>query len=158
MDTVVRRAELHDASAIARVHLASHLEAYSHAIDRSLLEGFTLEIREGVWTRSLEHEGSDVWVAERDGDLVGFASSGPSRDDPPVRPLELWSLYLLQAEHGSGAGQLLLDAAVADRPASLWVLAQNPRARRFYERNRFALDGAEKLDGRWDVLDLRMVR
>ncbi|MES2171145.1 MAG: GNAT family N-acetyltransferase [Actinomycetota bacterium] len=158
MNTVVRRAELLDAPAIARVHLAAHLEAYSHVIDPALLEDFTLEMREGVWAKSLEHGGSDVWVAERDGEIVGFSSSGPPRDDPPARPLELWSLYLLQSEHGSGAGQLLLDVAVADRPTSLWVLGQNPRARRFYERNGFALDGAQKLDARWNVVDLRMVR
>jgi GNAT superfamily N-acetyltransferase len=158
MDTVVRRAELPDAPAIALVHLATHREAYAEAIGLDLIEQYSLEIREGIWTNSLERGTSKIWVAEREGRIVGFSSSGPPRDDPPVRPLELWTLYLLQSEHGTGAGQALLDAAVADKPASLWVLAQNPRARRFYERNGFVLDGAEKRDPRWKALDLRMVR
>ncbi|MCU1413496.1 MAG: hypothetical protein JWN80_836 [Microbacteriaceae bacterium] len=158
MDTVVRRAELPDAPALARVHLASHLETYSAVIDPAVLTEYSLETREGIWASSLERRVNDVWIAEREGELVGFASAGPSRDDPPDPPQELWSLYLLQAEHGSGTGQALLDAAIADQPSSLWVLAQNPRARRFYERNGFALDGTEKIYHRWNALELRMVR
>jgi RimJ/RimL family protein N-acetyltransferase len=158
MDTVVRRAELTDAPALARVHVTAHLQTYDGVIDRALLDSVTLETRERVWRKSLENRSNDVWVAERHGELLGFASAGPSRDDPPDPPRELWSLYLLESEHGSGAGQALLDAAIADQPASLWVLAQNPRARRFYERNGFALDGTEKIYERWNARELRMVR
>jgi hypothetical protein len=54
---------------------------------------------------------------------------------------------------------MLLDAAIGDRPASLWVLDDNPRAREFYRRNGFAPDGAEKLDERWgSIREIRMVR
>lgn len=129
MDTVVRRAELPDAPALARVHL----ETYFEQLGREKLESFTVEMREVVWTNSLERNNNGTWVAERDGRILGFSRSGPPRDGPPVRQLELWALYLLQAEHGTGAGQALLDAPVAESPASLWVLASNPRARRFYE-------------------------
>ena len=52
-------------------------------------------------------------------------------------------LYVLAEHHGSGAGQALLEAVIGDNPAFLWVAKDNPRARRFYERNRFTTDGAE---------------
>jgi GNAT superfamily N-acetyltransferase len=98
-------------------------------------------------------------VAEADGAVVGFAQAVPSRDDPPVRPLELASLYLRAALHGSGLGQALLDAAVGDRPASLWVAEVNPRARRFYERNGFVPDGARQVLGAWEgLIEVRLVR
>ncbi len=158
MDTVVRTAVLDDAGAIARVHLASHLETYLHAVDRAELERYSLDERERIWRASIERQTSILRVAERDGVVVGFALAGPGRDEPPVRPLELWSLYLLNAEHGTGAGQALLDAAIGREPASLWVMADNPRARRFYERNGFVADGAEQLYERWGVLEVRLVR
>lgn len=38
-------------------------------------------------------------------------------------------------------GQALLDAAIGDAGAFLWVAADNPRAHAFYRRNGFAADG-----------------
>jgi ribosomal protein S18 acetylase RimI-like enzyme len=100
-----------------------------------------------------------VTVAEIGGEVVGFAQARPSRDDPPVRPLELTALYLRAAQHGSGSGQALLDAAVGDRSASLWVAEENPRARRFYERNGFAPDGGRKVLPDWNgIAEIRLVR
>lgn len=55
--------------------------------------------------------------------------------------------------HGTGAGQLLLDAVLGDSPALLWVAKDNPRARRFYARNGFAADGAEE-----EAMGLTVVR
>lgn len=50
-------------------------------------------------------------------------------------------LYVLESAHGTGVGQMLLDAALRDRPASLSVAADNPRAHAFYRRNGFRPDG-----------------
>jgi GNAT superfamily N-acetyltransferase len=100
-----------------------------------------------------------VVVTEVDGEVVGFAQAVPSRDEPPVRPLELTTLYLRAAQHGSGLGQELLDAVLGDRPASLRVAEQNPRARRFYERNGFSPDGAREVLESWEgLVEVRLVR
>lgn len=100
-----------------------------------------------------------VVVTEVDGEVVGFAQAVPSRDEPPVRPLELTTLYLRAAQHGSGLGQELLDAVLGDRPASLWVADQNSRARRFYQRNGFAPDGAREVLESWEgLVEIRLVR
>jgi GNAT superfamily N-acetyltransferase len=107
----------------------------------------------------LADPGPPVVVAEVAGEVVGFAQAVPSRDDPPVRPLELTVLYLRAAQHGSGLGQELLDAVVGDQPASLWVAEQNPRARRFYERNGFTSDGAREVLESWEgLVEVRLVR
>ena len=112
------------------------------------------------WARLLaDPAGPPVVVAEVAGEVVGFAQAVPSRDEPPVRPLELATLYLRAAQHGSGLGQELLDAVVGDRPASLWVAEQNPRARRFYERNGFTADGARTVLESWEgLVEVRLVR
>jgi hypothetical protein len=56
-------------------------------------------------------------------------------------------IYVLRSADGSGAEQALLDAVLADRPASLWVAADNPRAHASYLRNGFRPDGAESSFG-----------
>ena len=67
---------------------------------------------------------------------------------------------MLASHYGSGAGQLLLDAAVGSSGAYLWIADDNPRAFAFYTRNGFVPDGAtgsHELAGT-PVRILRMVR
>ena len=168
MTGAVRRATIDDVDAIARVHYACHVETYSGTFPKGVIEANPPERRARMWTRIISKKLGDVWVAEvptgGEGgqdtpDIVGFAGAGPPRDDDPPRDRELASIYLLAAHHGSGLGQALLDAALGDGPASLWVLAENPRAIAFYRRNGFEPDGAEKLDERWgNIREIRMVR
>jgi GNAT superfamily N-acetyltransferase len=62
-----------------------------------------------------------------------------------VRPF-----VLLPSEHGTGLGQRLLDAALGDAPASLWMTKDSPRALAFSRRNGSDLDGGEKVGERWE--------
>jgi GNAT superfamily N-acetyltransferase len=63
---------------------------------------------------------------------------------------ELWGLYVDPEAWGSGAAAALLAASVdalrgrGFTEAVLWVLEDNPRARRFYEREGWTADGARK--------------
>lgn len=56
------------------------------------------------------------------------------------------------------SGQRLLDAAIGDRDAFLWVFRDNPRAPAFYVRNGFAPDGAERVEKFFGPVEIRMVR
>ena len=157
---VVRKATLDDVDTIGHVHYLAHLGTLLLASSpRASSRDFPAEQRARMWRRVLSRGSGDLWVAAADGQIVGFASAGPSRDDPPARELELSSIYLLAAHQGSGLGQGLLDAALGDRPASLWVLDDNPRAHAFYTRNRFTPDGVQRTDEKFgNVRELRMVR
>lgn len=98
-------------------------------------------------------------VAVADEQVVGLAWTAPSRDAPPVRELELVGLYLLADHHGTGLGQALLDAALGNQAASLWMAQDNPRARAFYARNGFTPDGAGKVEPSWEnLIEVRLVR
>ena len=99
-----------------------------------------------------------IWVAEVDGEIVGWANTSGGRDDDAPRDLELEGLYVLDAHHGTGVGQALLDASIGERPAYLWAIADNPRAHAFYRRNGFELDGATLFDDDWQVTHVRFVR
>jgi GNAT superfamily N-acetyltransferase len=159
-DLTVRPARLGDAAGIARVHIQAWRESYAHLLPAASLAGLEQGPREERWREILAGAASDVWVACRETDIIGWASAGAGRDDDSPRPRELNGIYVLASEYGSGAGQLLLDAAVGSSGAYLWIADNNPRAFAFYTRNGFVPDGAtgsHELAGT-PVRILRMVR
>ncbi|WP_396644169.1 GNAT family N-acetyltransferase [Microbacterium sp.] len=144
----LRPARPDDAAAIARVHAASWRETYGRFVDDpDTSPWFDAERRIGMWETTLRETGHATIVADGPAGIVGFASTTPITEPDAVRPEELTMIYVLQSAHGSGVGQALLDAVLADRPASLWVAADNPRAHAFYRRNGFRPDGAESSFG-----------
>jgi ribosomal protein S18 acetylase RimI-like enzyme len=92
--------------------------------------------------------------------VVGFAGAGPARDDDAPAAEELYTVYVLAELHGTGAGQAVVERVLADRPASVWVFEDNPRAQGFYSRLGFMPDGARHLEevGGTPVYEIRMVR
>jgi ribosomal protein S18 acetylase RimI-like enzyme len=147
-DFRVRRARLSDAEAISRVHAASWRETYGKFVDDpDTSRWFRVDRRIAMWQATLREDSHTTAVTEGEGGIVGFASTTPTAEPDAVRPEELTMIYVLRSAHGSGAGQALLDAVLADRPASLWVAADNPRAHAFYLRNGFRPDGAESSFG-----------
>jgi ribosomal protein S18 acetylase RimI-like enzyme len=144
----IRPARPEDAEAIATVHTTSWRETYGRFVDDPETSGwFAVDRRIDMWRTSLSHGVSTTFVATIGDDLLGFASVQPVDDKDAVRAEELTMLYVLAHAHGSGAGQALLDAALCERPAQLWVAADNPRAHAFYRRNGFEADGAESSFG-----------
>ncbi len=141
--------------------MRSRRETYAHLLPEEFFARHTAEQAAKGWARKISGatEDESINVATVDEHIVGFASSGPSRDLTPVRTLELYGIYLLAAHHGSGIGQRLLDVTIGNSPASLWVAKHNPRARAFYLRNGFRPDGEEMRAESWDNLELvRLVR
>lgn len=134
----VRPAEPADCREIADVHVETWRAAYQHALPPEVLEELSVDEREAWWRTRIERESAVVWVAETRGRVVGFASVGPSWTEEGAG--ELYAIYVLPDAWGSGAARELMAAARAwfategYATAMLWVLADNPRARRFYER------------------------
>jgi GNAT superfamily N-acetyltransferase len=136
---VIRAAEVGDAHAIARVHVRTWEQAYSHVFSPEALAQRSVEHREAQWRDWLERGVAAIFIAEADGVVIGFASAGESGDFPGSG--EVHAIYV-EAEHwGSGIGPALLERAEdalrvrGFGDAVLLVLADNPRARRFYERH-----------------------
>lgn len=142
MSLVVRPAVAADAAGIARVHIAAWRETYTRLLPPGALDDLDPVARTQRWTEIIGDDRTEKWVAVLDAAIVGWASAGAGRDADAPRDLELEGIYVLAAHYGSGAGQALLDAATGDRPAYLWVAADNPRAHAFYRRNDFVDDGS----------------
>jgi ribosomal protein S18 acetylase RimI-like enzyme len=75
---------------------------------------------------------------------------------------EIFAIYILEEYYGTGVGQALMQAGLdeLDYPVvALWVLKDNKRAIRFYEKCGFRLDGREeeiKLGS--PIVEVRMIR
>lgn len=143
-DNVVRPVRDVDAEALGRVHATCWHETYDHLISKAALEAVSPKRMAELWTHwAAQGPEFKMYAALVNGDIVGFAGSGPARDRDAPRLRELYFIYLLDAYHGTGIGQKLFDAVVeTDEPLYLWVAEDNPRAHRFYTRNGFTLDGA----------------
>jgi GNAT superfamily N-acetyltransferase len=151
--TVVRRATVDDAHAMADVHVRSWRAAYRGIVPQSILDALSVDRREAFWRDAVAGTTNDPkWVAERGGRVVAFAAIGPARDDDlaPGRG-ELYAIYVDPDEWAHGVGRRLFAAAVHDLAnlgfggPVLWVLTDNARARRFYEGNGWRADGTSRM-------------
>ncbi len=156
----VRQSRPQDADELSRVHVQSWKETYSGVLSDGFLAGLDRTARHEMWKRVLEGPRvADHWVACDDDRIVGFAGREHPEQQHPGQPILLWGLYVLQSHQGLGVGRKLLEAALGDGPASLWVAAQNEQAIAFYRRFGFQPDGAEEVIAEWENLKtIRMVR
>jgi ribosomal protein S18 acetylase RimI-like enzyme len=148
----VREAESADACEIARVHIASWQVAYRGTVPDAILDGLDLGERAKQWAHNLANPHGNVRVATCNERICGFCSYGQARDDDLADDVgEITAIYAAPESWGSGVGRALMEAALgalAGRgfgAVTLWVLEQNPRARRFYQLAGFQPDGKRAL-------------
>lgn len=137
----IREATPRDADDIARVHAESTRTTYQGIMADEYLASMKVD----EWTerrrKDLEDAGDhDVtYVAEVDGQIVGWARGGPERSDDKEYAGELYAIYLLQTNQRKGIGRRLISTMakhlIEEGMTSmlLWVLAENEGGRRFYE-------------------------
>jgi len=167
-DVTIRPAAEDDAAGIAQVHVRSWQEAYEGIVPEAYLASLDVEQRAREWATYLREGPSDqvlTWVAVSGVRLIGFVTVGPSRDEDAARgDREIYSIYLDPGTWGHGVARDLMrtviDAVGAKTPISLWVLADNERARHFYRRHGFQADGVDRYDdvGGESLLEVRYRR
>jgi ribosomal protein S18 acetylase RimI-like enzyme len=183
----IRPGSLADAPTIAQVRRESWLAAYDGIIAAPLIDRATAA--GGTIATPPPYRRTLVAVAGDHPAVIGYASFGPERTvasvfpsqpspagagpaSPALTPAgragqagELYALYVTPAWWSAGAGRALMGAVLAALEAEryrhvvLWVLADNARARRFYDRAGFAPDGGINiLTGLGGVLEVRYSR
>ena len=164
----IRPARPDDADAVARAHVDAWRVGYRGLFPDEFLDSAEFEAtrfdrwRSGAWANL---DGSRLFVPVLDGRVVGFGHAGPERVEPacdasgselpaPVAAErgEVYGFYVHPSAWGSGVATPLMASCteslvqVGFPTAVLWVLRDNPRARRFYERVGWSLSGAT---GEW---------
>jgi len=176
MTLVIRLAAPADGPALGEIHVAAWRAAYDGIMDATFLAQRD-PVRVGErWSQILagtadpNDGGPAPWshlVAERDGAVVAMAAVGPGRDaGPGFPPAQLWMLNAHPEVFGTGAATALHAEAIARlgdhgaERAYLWVARDNPRARRFYEREGWTADVVEHVEelGGALVAEVRYVR
>ena len=133
-----------DRKAISKIYEKSWKVAYQGLIPQDYLDG----IPAGNWAKAVDTPGWNTLLMLDGGRIVGTASYCHSRFKDWKDYGEIISIYFLPAYMGKGYGRALLQAAL-DKLAEmgctdilLWVLAENERAKKFYEKNGFSASGA----------------
>jgi GNAT superfamily N-acetyltransferase len=137
---VVRPALPDDARAIAEVHVRAWREGYRGLLPPELLEALSVDQRERDWSARLGSGAGATLVARRDELVTGFVT---------LIGREIAALYVDPDRWRRGIGSALLRAALAaagEGEVTVWSLADNVAALRFYERFGFVADGAERRD------------
>lgn len=151
----VRAATVEDAFGLATVHVASWQWAYAGIFPADQLVALSVESRAQRWRSNLERASDNparTSLAVRDGQVVGFVTVGPAREDAGGPEFgELYGLYVVPEVAGTGVGRQLHDRGVAELTGDLgygtsrlWVHEANDLARRFYERQGWRSDGVTK--------------
>jgi GNAT superfamily N-acetyltransferase len=160
---VVRDAVATDARSILEIRRRGWQEAYAHIFPADALAGMVVDPWVASWEDRIEAPAprAHTLVAERDGEVVGFAALGVEREDAGLG--ELYAIYVRPDAWGHGAGRALMSRTLellrvdGFPEAILWVLEDNPRTRRFYELAGWHADGGVKEED-WLETHVREVR
>jgi ribosomal protein S18 acetylase RimI-like enzyme len=137
---LVRRADIEDAAAIARVHVESWQTTYRGLLPDEFLDSLDAPRYTERWLRSLADEAVRVYVAEDGHKVVAFASGGRERAGEGAYEAELYAIYVLEKAQRQGHGKALVRAVIGGLREMgfgdmiVWVLRDNSPARAFYER------------------------
>lgn len=140
---LIRPAVLQDAAALASVHILSWQTTYTGLLPDSLLSRLpqTFDRRLAYWRQTISAPLGEtlVYVADIEGEVVGFVSGGKVQNIHPPFDSELYVIYLLQKAQGQGIGKkltaMLVDELRARGYSSMivWVLKGNVPAIEFYK-------------------------
>lgn len=128
--SLVRAATEQDAGAISHVHVQSWRTTYAGIVPKAYLASLNEAERELLWRDWLTRD-IQVFVAELDGEVVGFASGGPIREPLQEFDAELFAIYLLKQAQDRGIGTALLRKlagvlrAKGFKSMVAWVLESN---------------------------------
>jgi GNAT superfamily N-acetyltransferase len=145
----IREANVDEARRIEEIRIRTWRIAYRDVLPPEDLDAMPIDETRWVHRIAEPPPGWSTVVAEDGGRVVGFATTGPSRDQEGIG--ELYAIYVEPDAWSTGTGRALIERAEAElarsyAEATLWVLEDNPRARRFYEHAGWQHDGVRQLE------------
>lgn len=134
----IRRAKPGDLTMLAAVFDAAWREAYQGIIPGVALERFIAKRGPAAW-RAMIGRGRGLAAMESGERIVAYAAYGRARDRSLRAEGEVDEIYVLPEYQGVGLGSRLFRAVRNDLSdhgltrVGVWALADNERARAFYE-------------------------
>jgi ribosomal protein S18 acetylase RimI-like enzyme len=146
---LIRPARLEDARQLAEVHVGGWQTAYRGIVPDSILNDLSVDAWTERWQQRLSKRNkAHTLVLIFQETIIGWSTVGPARDPDcsPKDTQEVYGIYLRAEYWGQGRGGQLYTASEDEMRKSgatdavLWVLRENSRARRFYERQGYTVD------------------
>lgn len=151
MDFKAIKADKKNAADMGWVHSESWQKAYRGIISDEVVDGFTAESRADVFTEAISSRPEEYYLFTVDDNPAGIALLYKSHeDDMPDHVGEVYALYFHPDYWGTPAPHKGIQFCIKRlkqlgfAEIKIWVLKDNIRARKFYEKNGFTLDGKER--------------
>jgi len=147
LEILIRSAKSEEAEAYAGCVIACWQAAYRDIVPAAYLQYMSAHAEEWVdkYKKALADPGGGYYCAMHGDKMAGFLILDWHRAE------NFWAIYLVAEFWGMGYGKQILDFAISElsraghREVRLWVFEENHRARRFYEKNGFGLDGVKRV-------------
>lgn len=139
----IKKATLCEVQDISRIHALSWKTAYKNIVPQPYLDNLLLDFWVTAFQTWIQNKTIQVQIIYENGKPIGCAAYGKSRDEKLPDWGEIVSLYLLPEYFGKSYGIELFKSVMCDikqlgyKNVYLWVLKDNQRAKRFYEKNGF---------------------
>lgn len=143
-DIRIRQATRDDFADVAEMHYPVWRRSWAGILAPPLLDilGPAKRWVAEIYPTTLNRHGWLMWVAEAGGRTLGVAIFGPDPDEQDA--LQIDALYIADESQRHGIGGRLLGEVLSTNPSGdviLWCAVKNDKARRFYEKNNFHVDG-----------------
>ncbi|WP_461671116.1 GNAT family N-acetyltransferase [Mycobacterium tuberculosis] len=159
----IRWAQLEDIQRLGFIHSEAYRNAYQGIIPDDYLNQVTPKTSEALFHTALTQGNEHVAIALVDKKTVGcMVLKAGSDEDIQCCGGEITAIYLLQTYRGIGHGKKIMEWGLEMLKAfgcvkgEIWVLRANVNAIRFYEKQGFVRDGAERTISRGkELIQLR---
>ena len=151
MEIIFRSMLPEDAYEFSACNISSWRSAYKGIVPDEVLDNLSLEARAEKNKQYLnEKKENPYYCAVYDKKIIGNLVINKSRDEDKPNTGEIIAFYLIEEFWGKGYGRKMMDYAIETlknmgyNEIILWVLEENHRARKFYEKCGFVFDGTKK--------------
>lgn len=153
MEGYIRNARQEDADDLALIYSKSFQSAFKGIISDDYLDDkFSFERLKGRLNEEVSKGNTTNSIIIIDDIPVGMVTYAYSKsEDADILEAEIWRIYLLPEYWDQSVGIQLMEWALKDmqikgvEKVTLWVIEENVRARRFYEKLGFVHEGETRI-------------
>ena len=158
MAVLTRQVAPSDIPRLGELHSAVWSELYQGVLSAEVLASLDPTTMTELWGRFISRgEGYVQYVAEVDGEVIGFAGVGPGREAGYELGRELYFIYVAPAYRRQAIGKALLKIADVDY---LWISETNRETQQFYRKQKFYPDSVRRVGTLFgaELPEIRMAR
>lgn len=139
-----------DSKAASRIYAMGWKAGYKKIFSEELLTEIPFDFWVDRFNSNYDTHRFEIAIINAEGKDIGAGGYGFSRDYDDSETGEVTSIYFLETAWGKGYSKKLMDFMIGElkkigcKKVNIWVLKDNIRAQRFYEKYGFKRTGNER--------------